>query len=144
MRYTRTMLRVRRLIVGAALPLTLACSAGPRSESAYAAKVPPELRESFDLFAHRCSKCHGLGRALESGISDDDQWVNYVRRMRLQPTSGISEVDEAGILPFLRLYAARERARKAAPPLAAGTDAGSVAALPASPAKPEPDGGSAP
>ena len=80
-----------------------------RSESAYAAKLPPDVRPSFDVFAQRCSKCHALSRPLDSGIDDDGYWAMYVRRMRLQPGSGISATDEKIILEFLKYYAREKR-----------------------------------
>lgn len=89
-----------------------------RSESAYAAKVPPDIRPAFDVFAQRCSKCHSLSRPLDSGIDDDGYWAMYVRRMRLQPGSGISATDEKIILEFLRYYAQTRREKRTTPPVA--------------------------
>jgi hypothetical protein len=89
------------------------CSSGPRSNSGYAARLPPEVRASYDVFARRCSKCHSLARPLDSGIDDDAYWAMYVDRMRRQPASGISIADRAPILAFLHYYALDQRARKA-------------------------------
>jgi hypothetical protein len=88
-----------------------ACASN-RTESAYAAQLPADIRPSYELFVKRCSKCHSLSRPLDSGIEDDAYWAIYVRRMRLQPGSGISERDEAGILQFLRYYARERREKK--------------------------------
>lgn len=77
------------------------------------AAVPAELRADYALFAQRCSKCHSLARPLSSGIDDDDYWVEYVGRMRRQPSSGISEDDTVAILRFLHDFSAEERLKKA-------------------------------
>ncbi|MDF2695318.1 MAG: hypothetical protein K0S65_3701 [Labilithrix sp.] len=95
----------------------VACS-GARTEGLDPSKVPESLRADYDLFARRCSKCHSLARPLNAGITDDEQWVMYVNRMRRQPGSGISYEDQDQILRFLRWYAAdlrRKEAEKKAP-----------------------------
>jgi hypothetical protein len=97
--------------------LLMAC--GPRTEGLDASKLPEDVRADYDVFARRCSKCHSLARPLQSGITDDEQWVMYVKRMRRQPSSGISADDEKVILRFLRYYAAdlrKQKAEKSAPP----------------------------
>ncbi len=93
---------------------------GPRTEGLDPSKIPDNVRADYELFATRCSKCHGLSRPLQAGITDDDQWVMYVRRMRRQQGSGISHEDEQIILRFLRWYAADLRRiqaeKRGAPP----------------------------
>ena len=103
------------------------CGSSLRNESTYAARLPAEVRPSYDLFAQRCSKCHSLSRPLDSGIEDDAYWAIYVRRMRLQPGSGISEADERTILEFLRYYARTRREERASGRSAAPVDAGATA-----------------
>jgi hypothetical protein len=101
-----------------ALGVVASCS-GSRTEGLDASKLPENVRSDYDLFARRCSKCHSLARPLTSGISDDEQWVMYVNRMRRQPGSGISYEDQEHILRFLRYYAGelrRKAAEKKAPP----------------------------
>ena len=96
-----------------------ACSGWSRTEGLDPSKLPESERADYDLFAHRCSKCHSLARPLNAGITDDDQWSMYVNRMRRQPGSGISYDDQDRILRFLRWYAAELRckeAEKKAPP----------------------------
>lgn len=95
------------------LAAVAACSAGPRTEAAYAAQLPTEVRGSYEVFAQRCSKCHSLARPLDSGIDDDGYWAMYVDRMRRQPASGISLADRPPILAFLHYYALEQRKRKA-------------------------------
>lgn len=68
------------------------------------AKLPPNVAESYELFAHRCSRCHTLARPLSAQIRDLDHWRLYVTRMRRQPGSGISEADAEKILIFLDYY----------------------------------------
>ncbi len=96
-----------------AIPAFLsACSASPGArrggEGLDAERLPPEMREDYAVFAQRCSKCHLLSRALNSGITDDEQWDRYVARMRHQPSSGISEDDARVVLRFLHAYSAEQ------------------------------------
>lgn len=112
---------MKRTLFAAALVLVAAC--GSRTEGLDRAKLPEDVRADYDVFARKCSKCHSLARPLQSGITDDEQWVNYVRRMRRQPGSGISPEDETVILRFLKFYAAelrKEKAEKDKPPAPEG------------------------
>lgn len=83
--------------------LFAACSSF-RADGVNVAKLPPDVRGDYEVFAQRCSKCHSLARPLGSGIDDDEYWRWYVERMRRQPSSGISPADEAPILRFLHYY----------------------------------------
>jgi hypothetical protein len=85
---------------------------GPKTEGLDTSKIPDDLRDDYALFARRCSKCHSLARPLSAGITDDEQWVMYVNRMRRQPASGISLDDQDHILRFLRYYAAELRKKR--------------------------------
>ena len=67
-------------------------------------QLPADTRGDYAIFARRCSKCHSLARALNSGIEDDSGWIAYVTRMRRQPGSGIAPGDAAPILRFLHYY----------------------------------------
>ena len=115
--------RVAALAGTALLALTgavAACSADQgriraSGEGIDASSLPPEVRPSYQVFAHRCSKCHSLARALQSGIDDDQYWAMYVQRMKRQPGSGISDSDEVIILRFLSFYSAELRRTKASP-----------------------------
>jgi hypothetical protein len=84
-----------------------------RAEGLDATHIPVEARADYDLFARRCSKCHSLARALNSGIDDDAYWQKYVERMRRQPASGISHEDARVILRFLSSYSRDLRRSKA-------------------------------
>ena len=90
--------------------LLLAC--GSRTEGLDRTKLPEDVTSDYDLFARKCSKCHSLARPLQSGISDDEQWVMYVNRMRRQPGSGINYDDQEHILRFLRYVAAELRVKQ--------------------------------
>lgn len=104
---------LKRLVIAvAAFGAVFAC--GPRNEGLDASKIPADLRGDYQLFTVRCSKCHSLARPLSAGITDDQQWVDYVNRMRRQPASGISYEDQAHILRFLKWYAAELRHQQAA------------------------------
>ena len=93
----------------------IGCSAG-RSEGVDVQSLPDSVRGDYELFAIRCSKCHSLARPLESGITDDAFWKEYVDRMRRQPSSGISPADEIPILRFLHYYSAEKRSGPSASP----------------------------
>jgi hypothetical protein len=99
------MLRSLTAAAAAALVIVTA-SACHRGEGLDPSKLPENIRADYDVFAHRCSKCHSLARPLTANITDDEQWVRYVNRMRRQPGSGISYTDQEAILRFLRYYAA--------------------------------------
>lgn len=92
---------------------SLAACPTSRTEGLDPSKVPENLRADYDRFAHKCSKCHGLARPLQAGITDDAQWVMYVNRMRRQPGSGISMEDQEVILRFLKWHAADLRKKNA-------------------------------
>jgi hypothetical protein len=97
----------------AAALVTVIASACQRGEGLDTSKMPENIRADYALFANRCSKCHSLARPLTSNITDDEQWVLYVNRMRRQPGSGISRTDQEGILRFLKYYAAELRRTQA-------------------------------
>jgi hypothetical protein len=112
------MLRPLAAAAAAALVIVTA-SACQHGEGLDPSKMPSSIRADYELFANRCSKCHSLARPLTSNITDDEQWVLYVNRMRRQPGSGISRIDQEGILRFLKYYAAdlrRVQAEKNAGP----------------------------
>ena len=97
-----------RLLV-ASLLLLAACIGGGSARRGglpeeMVAKFPPEVAESYQLFANRCSRCHTLSRPLNAGIVEYDHWVHYVERMRKQTGSGISPQDAEEILVFLKYY----------------------------------------
>ena len=105
--------------LGALVSASSACS---RKESLDPSSMPEDVRGDYAIFARRCSKCHTLARPLNANITDDQQWINYVNRMRRQPSSGISLEDQEHILKFLRYYAADlrrlEAERRSGPPAA--------------------------
>lgn len=119
------MTRTRRLAFALVLVVVVLGACASRTEGLDRTKLPEDIKADYDLFARKCSKCHGLARPLQSGITDDEQWVMYVNRMRRQPGSGITYEDQGRILRFLRYYAAELRAKqgKGGAPTAAAPDA---------------------
>ncbi len=103
--------------------------------------MPPVVRPDYALFAQRCSKCHSLARPLTSGIDDDGYWVDYVARMRRQPSSGISQEDTVGILRFLHYFSMEEKRRSGKLPAAAAATAPPASSNRESPATPPPPPG---
>lgn len=116
------MRRLSTVLLAAGLALGLGCGPQPLAppplagDGLDAAKLPPEVRPDYEVFAARCSKCHALARALNSGIDDDEYWRRYVSRMRRQPASGISPEDEVPILRFLHHYSLELRRARAPKP----------------------------
>jgi hypothetical protein len=86
-----------------------------RAEGVDVSSYPPEVRDDYQLFTVRCSKCHALSRSLQSGITDDAYWADYVERMRRQPGSGIAPEESPRIQRFLHYYSLTVRARNASP-----------------------------
>jgi hypothetical protein len=74
--------------------------------------LPANVRADYRVFAQKCSKCHSLSRPLESGITSDTYWAEYVERMRRQPSSGISPSDVVPILRFLHYYSSDRELRQ--------------------------------
>ena len=100
------------LVIGTQLAL-IGCTKS-QADVATGLASRPELNADYQVFALRCSKCHSLARPLNSGITDDNHWNEYVARMRRQPGSGINQADAVAILRFLHTYSAAERERKRA------------------------------
>lgn len=86
------------------------CQTFSRTDGLDINRIPTERRAEYNLFADRCSRCHSLARPLNAGITREDEWRNYVRRMRRQPSSGISPDDEAPLVRFLVWYSANRQA----------------------------------
>ncbi|MEZ4363593.1 MAG: hypothetical protein R3B48_25680 [Kofleriaceae bacterium] len=61
----------------------------------------PELVAACRLAEVRCSKCHPIERVTRTRATSPEQWRYYVHRMRLQPGSAISDLDEPRILRCL-------------------------------------------
>lgn len=95
------------LLVLAAACATLGGNGGLSREEI--AALPPDIAESYQLFSHRCSRCHTLSRPLSAQVEDEAHWRLYVTRMRRQPGSGISEADGEKILRFLVYYSTEMR-----------------------------------
>jgi hypothetical protein len=84
-----------------ALPVLLVFAlAQPARGDVEPSTVPPELRENFEVFKVRCSKCHQLSKPYNVRLSDEG-WRRYVNKMKRRPGSGINEENGAKILAFL-------------------------------------------
>ncbi len=111
---SRTAAPLTALVAGALVAIVaMLASACQHGEGLDPSKLPENIRADYDVFANRCSKCHSLARPLTANITDDEQWVLYVNRMRRQPGSGISRTDQDAILRFLKYYAADLRRQQA-------------------------------
>jgi hypothetical protein len=96
----------------AALLLVAGCATSASREGLDESLLPSEVRAEYAVFARRCSKCHALARALNSGIDQDPVWASYVARMRRQPGSGISQQDAQIILRFLHYFSLEQQRLK--------------------------------
>ena len=102
----------RTLGFGILLAVATACTSRPSTvrslgDGLETASLPADMREPYDLFAQRCSKCHSLSRALDNGHVEDRFWERYVERMRHQPGSGIAPAEVPVILKFLHYYSSQ-------------------------------------
>lgn len=100
---------MRRLATLCAL-VALGCGAYQRGEGLDVAVVPANLRDDYELFARRCSRCHSLSRPLNARVGDGQHWAQYVARMRRMPGSGIAPDDVPGLMRFLTWYSAARQA----------------------------------
>ena len=62
-----------------------------------APQAPVAVRLGCALAENRCTRCHTLDRVIDARIDSPAHWQAYVRRMRLQPQSGISADEEPRI-----------------------------------------------
>ncbi len=99
---------MRRLAMLCAL-IALGCGAYQRGEGLDVSVVPPDLRDDYDLFARRCSRCHSLSRPLNARVDSEQHWSEYVNRMRRMPGSGIAPDEAPALLRFLTWYSAARR-----------------------------------
>jgi hypothetical protein len=65
---------------------------------------PQDIKDAYEVFAVRCSRCHTLARPLNARIHDAQHWERYVARMRRNPSSGINEKNASIIMRFLLYY----------------------------------------
>ena len=98
-----------RQVVFLAVAVLLGCAAYQRGEGLDVATVPANVRDDYELFARRCSRCHSLARPLNARITSDEHWAQYVTRMRRMPGSGIAPDDVPALLRFLTWYSAERR-----------------------------------
>jgi hypothetical protein len=89
---------VRRF--AAVLLLGLAVSFAARAD-VDPAEVPAELKENFEVFRVRCSKCHPLSKPYNVRLPAAD-WAKYVAKMKRRQGSGINDENGAKIVEFLK------------------------------------------
>jgi len=62
---------------------------------------PADQKAAYPLFTKKCSKCHSIGRPINSDFVLPSQWERYVKRMTYKPNSKISQTDGKTIYHFL-------------------------------------------
>ena len=70
---------------------------------------PPKMREYYELFANRCSRCHTLARPINS-VFTVEEWRKYVQKMMRKPGSGLTPKTAGQITEFL-IYDSKVRER---------------------------------
>ncbi len=73
--------------------------AGPRKIDV--SSYPAEQKAAYPLFVKKCSKCHSIGRPINSDFVLPSQWERYVKRMTFKPNSKITPADGKSIYHFL-------------------------------------------
>lgn len=74
---------------------------------------PKEIRESYVIFANKCSKCHSLARPINARINSARWWKRYVRKMMRKPGSGINAKSGKRIYGFLVYQMVQAKKRSA-------------------------------
>lgn len=83
---------------------------------------PAAFQQKYQLFAHKCTKCHKLSRPINSDYALPGEWSRYIHRMMHKPDSGISRSQGKAIYEFLvydssvRKKALLDKKLKALPP----------------------------
>lgn len=62
---------------------------------------PKEMRDLYETFAFKCSKCHTLARPINSDYATPQEWHDYVTKMSKKSRSGIRKGDVESISKFL-------------------------------------------
>ena len=70
---------------------------------------PPKIREYYQLFANKCSRCHTLARPINCAFTAEE-WKKYVQHMMKKPGSGLTPKTAGQITEFL-IYDAQVRER---------------------------------
>jgi len=82
---------------------------GPTGTGAETA-LPPDLQPAHATFAGKCSACHGLDRALQSGITAAG-WPEVVKDMADKTGGAITPEEQATIVRFLQYYSTHRSVR---------------------------------
>ena len=73
--------------------------------------APEEVRDDYQVFARRCTRCHSLSRSLTTTIREPRHWDLYIEKMRRIPGAGIPKSDVPALRRFVRYYSAKLRPR---------------------------------
>ncbi len=95
------------LSLALAAVLHFAPAAAPDDASIDVSRYPPVQQARYQLFRSKCSKCHPLSIAINSGFGPG-RWDRYMKLMGRRPNSGITDAQAAEILAFLEYWSARQ------------------------------------
>ncbi len=70
----------------------------------------PEMQETYELFARKCSRCHTVARPINS-VFTPEEWREYVYKMMKKPGSGLTPKTADKIIEFL-IYDSQHREKK--------------------------------
>lgn len=74
-------------------------------------KYPQEMQDTYkNVFSKKCSKCHSLGRPINTDKTPED-WDKYVDKMMKKPNSNIDKKSAEKIKQFL-IYDQKNRKDK--------------------------------
>jgi hypothetical protein len=91
----------RALLVAWAAALAACGFFTPEPARLDAPTMPPDIRAGCALVEQRCTRCHTIDRVIAARVVSPRHWLAYVRRMRLQPQSGIAVEEESPIASCL-------------------------------------------
>lgn len=105
------MVRQRLVIVVVLLFAIGVVAADPRDrgpDTINVSSYPEKYQELYKVFEVKCSKCHGLSRAINAKLRPDE-WALYVRKMKRRQGSGITEANAQVLIEFLTFYANKQQ-----------------------------------
>jgi cytochrome c1 len=68
---------------------------------------PAEQKARYALFQQKCSKCHAIGRSVNSRFTAAE-WKRYMKRMVRRPNAGTTDEQAEDIFEFLKYYASKQ------------------------------------
>jgi hypothetical protein len=94
----RALVTIEVIAVPLALLLWVGCSANASYSNPLVVEgMSSDITAACDVAHQRCSRCHTVERLLRARVTSPRHWRNYIEKMRLKPSSGISTTDASMI-----------------------------------------------